>query len=129
MKKYVGLLVMGAISSALAAPPNPAVSEVLVWPTREAKSGDTVELSTMVYTLHLGEKCSLPLVNAKHFRRLDVHSGATNYVGCWGRLLGDRVVMIDPNGEETVDSLAIFGRATVHGDGSATIQYPSYSKR
>ncbi|UTV55783.1 hypothetical protein [Burkholderia arboris] len=129
MKKIIGLLAFLATSSALAAPPKHSGDDVLIWPTRQAKIGDTVDLSTMVYTLHVGEKCTLPLANTKHFRRLDVHSGATSYVGCWGMTLDNSVVMVAPDGKTTVDSLVIFGRASVNRDGTATIQYPSYSQR
>ncbi|WP_124843122.1 hypothetical protein [Burkholderia cepacia] len=129
MKKCIFLAIAFSTATAFAAPPKHSHDDVLVWPTRDARAGEAVDLNSMIYTLHTHAECSLPLVNAKNMRRLDVHSGATNYVGCWGLLLGDRVVMIDPEGKQTIEPMVIFGRASVHEDGTGTLQYASYSKR
>ncbi len=83
----------------------------------------------MAYTLHTSKRCSLPIVNAEQYRELEVHSGTSQYIGCWAATLNKSVVMIAPDGSKSADSLAIFGRATPAGDGSAILQYPSYSQR
>ncbi|WP_186062209.1 hypothetical protein [Burkholderia gladioli] len=129
MKNAAGLLAMLLCASAVAAPPKHHSDDVLVWPTGEAKTGDRIDLAAMAYTLHTSKRCSLPIVNAEQYRELEVHSGTSQYVGCWGTTLNKSVVMVAPDGQKTIDSLAIFGRATPNGDGSATLQYPSYSSR
>ncbi|RQU92472.1 hypothetical protein [Burkholderia cenocepacia] len=129
MRITAWLLAMLLCTSALATPPKHLADDVLVWPTGEAKAGDRIDLAAMAYTLHTSKRCSLPIVNAEQYRELEVHSGTSQYVGCWGATLNKSVVMIAPDGQKTVDSLAIFGRATPNGDGSATLQYPSYSRR
>lgn len=129
MKKVAGLLAMLLCASAFAAPPKHHSDDVLVWPTGEAKAGDRIDLAAMAYTLHTSKRCDLPIINAEQYRSLEVHSGTSQYIGCWGTTLNKSVVMIAPDGRKTVDSLVIFGRATPNGDGSATLQYPSYSSR
>ncbi|HDR9080667.1 hypothetical protein [Burkholderia vietnamiensis] len=128
MRKIVAVAALFATTLAIAAPPKQSSNDVFLAPTGQAKAGDVIDIQNMIYTLYAGKKCPLPIVNAEHMRRLEVRTGDGLSVGCWGLLLGDSVVLIDPDGRQKEMSTVVFGRATLNKDGSATLQYPSYSK-
>lgn len=128
MKILVASTLFAIAAFCFAGPPNNSTNDVLLAPTGFAKAGDSIDISNVIYTLYTGKKCPLPIVNAAHMRLFESRVQGTLTSGCWGLLLGDSVVLIDPDGTANQMAKAVFGRATLQPDGTAKLIYPSYGQ-
>ncbi|WP_287497783.1 hypothetical protein [Pandoraea sp. CB10b_02] len=87
-------------------------------------TGTTVHLSREAYVLYAKTQCPLPLADKKNLRRYELKSPDHHIVGCWGALLGERVIFIDPLGNQSIQPSSMFAEAKIVGNGVAEIIRP-----
>ncbi|WP_186010909.1 hypothetical protein [Burkholderia gladioli] len=128
MKMTVAVGLLTVFTICYAGTQKGGANDVLLAPTGLSKAGDSIDIDSVIYTLYINKKCPLPIVNAEHMRLFESRVEGAKTSGCWGMLLGDSVLLIDPDGTQNQMARAVFGRATLQPDGTAKLQYPSYGQ-
>jgi hypothetical protein len=92
-------------------------------------TGDTVPATAITQILFTREECPLPLADKRGMYRAWMAYGS-NQLGCWYPTIDGGFVFVGQLASLTHDSnapWAVFPRAKLHDDGSATITEPNYN--
>ena len=105
-----------------------AAQEAYVQLPFDMRVGD--KASVLMYPiLYVDLKCDLPLIHAQHMRRYERFDGRNLEIGCWGKSLGDRAVVVLSTGETHTEDLPSLYRAKISKNKEATVTaMPSMQK-